>query len=341
MRNLLLTKVALSALGVFSLTAYANEVSKYYKVEGSHSVIIPIKSDSLNTNSYDLDSLTGVKTIQLMTIAPTEAFYEKNRQAVADMIAAGGEIDYRNGITPFTNSSSSVDLGMANVPVLDQGAFGTCVTFASTAALDARLQKGDFIDQQCSLALNKYLGNNYWNGAYDATEILAPLKQYGIISKGNCFNKKYPNTSQSVSPKTYQTKSDTSFASQINYTYTGTANINIVKAALRNGNRVAIGTGLADTSDPISVNGFNVKVKDNNKTTTYKGGLWACQQPGNSSNYCSVQNAGHEVVITGFDDTQQLFKIRNSWSALAGAQGEYYMTYAFFNAMVMDHTSIN
>ncbi len=340
MRNLLLTKVTLSALGVFSLTAFAqNEVSEYYTVEGSHAVTIPLKSDSVNTNSYDIESLTGVKTIQLMTIAPTQAFFEKNRKAVAEMIASGGEIDYREGITPFTNSANSVDLGMSNVPVLDQGAYGTCVTFASTAALDARLQKGDFIDQQCSLALNKNLGNNYWNGAYNATEILAPLKKYGIISKGNCFGVKYPKQNQSVSPSTYQTKSDKSFASQINYTYTGTASASIVKEALNSGHRVAIGTGLADTYDPISVNGFNVKIKG--QSTNYNGGLWACEQPGNSTNYCSVQNAGHEVVIIGYDDNQQLFKIRNSWSARAGAQGDYYMTYAFFEAMVMDHTSVN
>ena len=65
-----------------------------------------------------------------MTLIPTEAFKEKNRSAVAKMEADGGELDYTKGIKPLTNSATSVDLGMGKVPVLDQGAYGTCVTFA-------------------------------------------------------------------------------------------------------------------------------------------------------------------------------------------------------------------
>ena len=339
MRNLFLAKVTLSALGVLSFAAYANSNSEYYTVEGSHSVTIPLNSNLLENNSSDVDSLTGLKTIKLMTIVPSQSFLDKNKKAVEEMIAAGGEHDYSGGITPFKNSATSVDLGMANVPVLDQGQYGTCVTFASTAALDARLDQADFIDQQCNLALNSYLGNNYWDGANDATQILAPIKKYGIVSKGHCFGTTYADPSQTVSPTLYKTISNKSFANQINYTYTGTANASIVKAALKAGHRVAIGTALADTSDPISVNGFNVKIKGS--SANYDGGLWACQQPGNSSNYCSVKNAGHEVVVIGYDDNQQLFKIRNSWGTAAGQKGDYYMTYAFFNAMAMDHTSIN
>jgi C1A family cysteine protease len=44
------------------------------------------------------------------------------------------------------------------------------------------------------------------------------------------------------------------------------------------------------------------------------------------------------MIVTGYDDKQQLFKIRNSWGASAGEKGNYYMTYSFFNAMVIDQT---
>jgi C1A family cysteine protease len=40
---------------------------------------------------------------------------------------------------------SSVNLGMNNVPVLDQGRHGTCATFATTAAVDAALGQGDYV----------------------------------------------------------------------------------------------------------------------------------------------------------------------------------------------------
>ncbi|KAB8039611.1 hypothetical protein GCL60_04960 [Silvanigrella paludirubra] len=339
MSNYLISKVTLSVLGLLSVSAFADSnKSEYYSVEGSHSASFPLKNKSLETNSFDIESLTGIKTIQLMTITTSESFKEKNRAAIHEMTANGGEIDYRNGITPFTNSATSVDLGMGNVPVLDQGAHGTCVTFAATAALDAKIKQGDYIDQQCSLALNKFLGNNYWNGAYTAVQILEPLKKYGIIPKNQCFGSKYANTSQKVSPTQYMTKSDKSYAGQISYHYTEKASADVVKATLKAGYRVAIGTALADTSDPISVNGFDVKIKGT--SGSYDGGLWACKQPGNSTNYCADQNAGHEVVIIGYDDKQQLFKIRNSWGTYAGEKGNYYMSYAFFNAMVMDHTEL-
>lgn len=38
----------------------------------------------------------------------------------------------------------SVQLGMNDVPVLEQGQHGTCVTFAVTAALDATLHHGQY-----------------------------------------------------------------------------------------------------------------------------------------------------------------------------------------------------
>ncbi len=339
MNNYLISKVTLSVLGLLSVSAFADsKKSEYYTVEGSHSVSFPLKNKNLETNSFDLESLTGIKTIQLMTITTSDSFKEKNRSAIQEMTANGGEIDYRNGIAPFSNSATSVDLGMGNVPVLDQGAHGTCVTFAATAALNAKIKQGDYIDQQCSLALNKFLGNDYWNGAYTAVQILEPLKKYGIIPKNQCFGTKYAKTSQKVSPTQYMTKSDKSYAGQITYHYTEKASADVVKATLKAGYRVAIGTALADTSDPISVNGFDVKIKGS--SGNYDGGLWACKQPGNSTNYCDDQNAGHEVVIIGYDDKQQLFKIRNSWGTYAGEKGNYYMSYAFFNAMVMDHTEL-
>ena len=337
MHYLFKSKIAFSSLALISMTAFA-EKSEYFILNGSHPATIPLKQNSLNNNStFNFESMVGIKTIQLMSITPTAKMIEKNKLALAKMAADGGEIDYSNGITPFSQSPGSVDLGMENVPVLDQGQYGTCVTFSTTAALDARLKKGDFIDQQCTLALNKGLGNDYWNGADNATQILDPLKQYGIISKGNCFGDQYADPDQTVDTKTYQTKSTKKYSSQINYTYYGTAVLADLKAGLKAGHRFAIGTALADTGDPISVNGFDMLISGNQTN----GGLWACQQPSSDTNYCGAQNAGHEIVVIGYDDKQQLLKIRNSWSDQVGDQGDFYMTYTFYNAMVSDQTKLN
>lgn len=330
-------RLAVSSLALISMTAFA-EKSEYFHLNGSHSVIIPLKQNSLRNNNSTLhfDNMIGIKTIQLMTITPTHKMIEKNRLALAKMLADGGEKDYSDGITSFSESSDAVDLGMEDVPVLDQGHHGTCVTFSTTAALDATLKKGDYIDQQCTLSLNKALGNNYWNGADNATQIIDPLKKYGIIPKGECFGAEYANQAQTVKLTTYQSKSIKNDSDQINYTYYGTATLRDLKEGLKAGHRFVIGTALADNGDPISVNGFDMNIDGNQAN----GGLWACQQPSSDTNYCASQNGGHEVIVIGYDDKQQLLKIRNSWSDQVGDQGDYYMTYAFYNAMVADQTEI-
>ncbi|APJ03172.1 C1 family peptidase [Silvanigrella aquatica] len=334
MRNFIST-IALSSLAVLTINAYA-ETSEHFVLDGSHTVTIPLKIQNDARALSSFESLTGVKTIQLMKIHPTAKMIEKNRQALDESEINGGEIDYSNGIIPFSQSPGAVDLGMANVPVLDQGSYGTCVTFSSTAALDARLKIGDYIDQQCSLALNNALGNNYWNGAYDATQVLAPLKQHGIVQKGNCFGSQYPTPNQKVSANDYKKVSEKHFSKDINYVYYKTASLNDLKAGLKKGHRFAIGFALADNGDPISVNGFDMNVGG----TPTSGGLWACQQPESDTNFCGDQNAGHEVIVIGYDDNQQLLKIRNSWSDQVADNGDYYMTYTFYKAMTGDQTEI-
>lgn len=246
------------------------------------------------------------------------------------------EKDYRSGITSFSSSGSGVDLGMAGVPVLDQGQYGTCVTFSSTAALDARLGRGDYISQQCALALDKTLGSDWWDGAYYPSQIIDPIKNYGVVEKSRCPSF-YPNYDQSISAEAYQSLADkeaSAEVAQINYAYTAKANINGVKTALRAGNRVLIAF-LLDGSSQEAVQGFSVRVDGR----SYTGGLWACKQ-GSSPNHCKASNAGHEVLVIGYDEKQQLLKIRNSWSSQVGDNGNYYMSYSFFNSMAVDQTVV-
>ena len=56
---------------------------------------------------------------------------------------------------------------------------------------------------------------------------------------------------------------------------------------------------------------------------------------------------GHEMVITGYDDNavavdakgrtyKGFFTLRNSWSASAGDKGNFYMSYGYFETLVME-----
>lgn len=308
-------------------------ISEYASLEGTIQIAID-KNDSFGDNSTTISGFDNKKVIQFLKVNITDKMQSKLTQAYYNMLFTGGEIDYSKGIVRFNESPSAKDIGMENVPVLDQGSYGTCVTFASTAALDAKFKIGDYIDQQCSLALDLTLGKNYWHGAWTANDVILPLKKYGIVGKNSCFNVRYPNPNQKVDLEAYQKLSYKYFADDI-ITENTKGNLTAVKEAINAGKRVLI--GFLYNSD------FSSTMIDKNGEQPQKnrGGLWACYQPNDTRNRCVRTNSGHEVIIIGYDDKQQLLKIRNSWSSTVGDNGDYYMTYNFFNAMTLDQTILH
>ncbi len=335
-----------SSLLAASLSAHASNLDTAANAEahfnGTFQTVIKLNSQPISklfaqSKSIKPENLTDNKIITLMRLAPSAKLTQK-AETVAQGIELGdqAERNFSNGIETFDRSETATDLSMSNVPVLDQGQYGTCVTFATTAAIDAILDKGDFIDQQCTLALNLSLGENYWDGAYYASQVLLPLQKYGAVEKGHC-PAKYPAPRYKLSTNQYKSLADTKTdINAVNYKYNSDITVNDVETALSEGHRVAIGFMLKASMDPVSVQGFDVTINGQKRS----GGLWACKQPGSSTNYCGTAYSGHEVVITGYDDTQKLFKIRNSWSADVADEGDFYMTYEFFNAMAIDGTEI-
>lgn len=307
----------------------AKDNSDYYKVNGTTPIEIP-------TNQY-LNGERVNKTILINNVVTTNSFQNhKDEMKQLGETALTGELDYSEGIIPFSESPGAVDLGMNQVPVLDQGQYGTCVTFATTALLDAIIGEGDAISQQCSLALNKQLGHDYWNGAQNALQILRPLRTYGVVEKSKCTSQ-YPDASLKISSGDYQRYTTPRMnVGTVTGNFIEPITLNMVRSALNNNHRIVLGFGIKkNASLSIPVSGFNMKV--GNKNTV--GGLWACSQNG-SINYCGSPTAGHAIVVIGYDDTQQLLKIRNSWSEIVGDNGDYYMTYRFFELMSFNGTEV-
>ena len=90
---------------------------------------------------------------------------------------------------------------MNDVPVLDQGAHGTCVTFAVTGAMDAayteatHVKGDDQFSELCSLELGTTLERQSpidksgertypsgWDGSW-GTVVLSQIKNHGLITK--------------------------------------------------------------------------------------------------------------------------------------------------------------
>jgi hypothetical protein len=279
-------------------------------------------------------------------------------------------VDRYKNIMSFDQSfeySGSASLGMANVPVLDQGQSGTCVTFAATAAIDASLAIGDFISQQCSLQLNKSLGTDGWDGLYYPSQVIDPLKKYGVVSQIGC-NARYPSRNVPISVSDYQSRSDKSVSasvSNIRYTYYSQNNLSALKSAVSAGKRVLIGFLL----NPNKAAGFDLPGKRSGLWSCSAGGSepvpspeedalqqckdafpgmeWLCdiffskeQQQVSAASECGKWNAGHEIIVYGYDDSKQRLYIRNSWGVNIGNSGDFEMTYEYFSRQVIDMTVI-
>ncbi|MBX9585654.1 MAG: hypothetical protein K2X50_00205 [Gammaproteobacteria bacterium] len=148
--------------------------------------LLPLKSSGMRT-----------RTVAAMPIQLSPAVFEMQRTRNLKLNKS------RRNIVE-DNLPSEVNLSMNDVPVFDQGRYGTCVAFAVTAAIDAQINKGDYISQLCLLQLSRSVTQNtYWHSLWEGSSIrilLSYISQYGIMTtedqkKGFCNNvKTYPTT---------------------------------------------------------------------------------------------------------------------------------------------------
>ena len=257
-----------------------------------------------------------------------------------------------------------VQLGMNNVPVMDQGSHGTCATFANTAAIDAVLNKGDYISQLCQLELGRYLENRTytwsgWNGSWGPV-VLNQMSLFGVVSKANqqtmsCAGlTEYPmggnDPMEEIDLSDFHQMSDPMPDNQVAWTALLEPNqavfdqpdmntlINEVKKSLNAGDRLTFGVLLVD---------FNQGMVGAVGRTHANNDSWILTPEIAADINEQTQFAGHEMIITGYDDNAfatdnkgrkyiGLFTLRNSWGTDTGYNGEFYMSYTYFKALGLE-----
>jgi hypothetical protein len=263
---------------------------------------------------------------------------------------------------------SSTQLGMNNVPVLDQGIHGTCATFAMIAAFDALRGEGDYYSELCPLKLGQHLaGSGYSLSGWDGQSLralLARVDEFGLVSKqdqrahGCAGMMEYPVMKQDnmlpmtledfhsiSSPGYYSGLSEWSTLFDItNWLSKDLPSQQILeqtKTSLYYGNRVLVGVLLPLMDNVGALGAYHVK----NDSWVLTGSieqaikLFLMELIGNFG--------GHAMVITGYDDDaiavdsdghehKGLFTLRNSWGTDAGDQGNYYMSYDYFSVLVIE-----
>jgi hypothetical protein len=257
-----------------------------------------------------------------------------------------------------------VQLGMNGVPVLDQGLHGSCVLFATTAAVDAVIGQGDYISQLCQLELGTYLQNNSyamsgWDGSL-GKYVAGQLEMFGVVPKsiqlknGCAGVTDYPLGGQSVfeelSVFDYHQMSESladhgvtieplMLPEQVNASFQDQERLLFkIKRILNQGDRVTIGVFI------IGLNRGNVGALG---THHVSNDTWVMTAQ-NSDDFNDEETFGlHELIITGYDDdaiatdasgrvSRGLLTLRNSWSDQVGDQGDFYMSYTYFKAFLME-----
>lgn len=259
---------------------------------------------------------------------------------------------------------SSIQLGMDNVPVLNQGIHGSCVIFAAAAAVDAILKKGDYVSPLCSLQLGQYLQTfgylqSGWEGAL-AHSVLSQLEAFGFLSKeyqnqqgcGGLYE--YPlldrHFGEAMPLTVFHPQSESLLEHRIGWSsildvYQSSHEpvdmqslLTHVKAVLAKGDRVIIGVLLADPE--LGLAGAVGTYRALNDT-------WLLTPEIQQDMQQNPQYAGHALLVTGFDDNayakddfgrihRGLITLRNSWGDKIGDHGNFYMSYDYFKSMVME-----
>lgn len=261
---------------------------------------------------------------------------------------------------------ASVQLGMNGVPVLDQGKHGSCVTFATTSAMDAAFNLQDGISQLCQLELGNYLERigfypSGWEGSFGHI-VLNQMSMFGVVGKEQQFSKgcgglkEYPAVSSEI-PTSMMTPDEFHSLQQgtsldltsawypilhVNEAFAYPVNtqsvLNKVKAALHAGDRVTFGSLLVDPQEGIA--GAVGKVHVTNDA-------WVLTPKLRYDAENSLYFAGHEMVISGYDDNAVatdaeggthvgLLTLRNSWGESIGDKGNFYMSYDYFKELVIE-----
>ncbi|MDI9818055.1 MULTISPECIES: C1 family peptidase [unclassified Legionella] len=353
----------LAKFALFSMVVSGSLAAQDVKIVGTISKTAKIPAAQVSRINAPQSTADVIKQIKFLNIQlPAKA-----KQALADKAknALAHTKQFALDASALTRKyPAKVELGMNNVPVLDQGMHGTCVTFANTAAIDAALNKGDYISQLCQLELGRYLENNGyaasgWDGSWGRT-VLNQMELFGIVNKEqqaeqNCGGiSNYPADEREtpdaqMTPEEYRQLSENmgeevlwspvldvyqALSERVDTNKT----INEIKAALNSGDRLTFGVLLLDFDL-----GFMGAVGSNKSTFD----TWVLTPEIARDVYLRPEFGGHEMIITGYDDNavaiddqgrehRGLLTLRNSWGNQVGDRGNFYMSYDYFKLLVLE-----
>lgn len=347
--------------GAFTLLSTSAFCAEGVKITGSMVQTIP-PAEKAKYSGFQRMATAPLKKIKLLKIDLSQEKKQQLRRNVSRLSVVASPTPYANQTTNNANLPSHRQLGMGAVPVLDQGMHGSCVTFASSAALSAAMNQGDVISELCQLQLGNYLEEygfapSGWDGSFGPI-VLSQMERFGFVSKKNqatfgCggytaypMNDADPYTNISVEDFhriSTPIPEDITWSPVLNvmdaFEDFGNSNaLQKVKASLNKGDRLTFGVLLFNFDQgTVGAIGSHNAINDTwVLTPEFRRDL---------QNYPDF--GGHEMIISGYDDNatakddkgrlhKGLLTLRNSWGAHAGDKGNFYMSYDYFSTLVME-----
>ncbi len=192
-----------SQLVLLSLLVSTGAIAANVKITGTIPSAVQINRalavNSVNGNVRSLATVSTTPVINRISLERVELTQEA-RKYIAAAASKKPRALFSANLAARSSLPDQVYLGMNNVPVLDQGQHGTCVTFADTAAVDAVRSNTDYISQLCNLELGSYFENqdneynkqhpknkkevytSGWDGSFNQI-VLGQMQKYGIVTK--------------------------------------------------------------------------------------------------------------------------------------------------------------
>lgn len=277
----------------------------------------------------------------------------------------GHRVDNALSDEVIINTPNKTQLGMANVPVLDQGRHGACVVFAAMGAVDAVLEKGDYLSELCLLQLGRYIEKNSyspsgWEGS-TGENVLNQMRMFGLVSKSQELANgcggltTYPLNDEGepgteMSPEQYHQLSEPmrvdtvgwSVLLDIYHVFLDKIDMKTVlhqvKHSINGGDRITFGILLPDVNQGVvgAVGRHHVDYDS-----------WILTPQIAKDMKTQKITAAHEMIITGYDDKavavdeeghsyKGLLTLRNSWGTNIGDKGDFYMSYDYFKALALE-----
>lgn len=221
------------------------------------------------------------------------------------------EIPLKDNYTPHKVSSNSVDISLRFSEIRDQGSQGACLAFSLVSVYEYFLRRGGVQPPRLSEQFLYYTareraGNTDKDLGLTINDAAAALAETGICTDSLCpYNPDGYNIKPSESA--YADAAERKVRRIVNVD----KNIETIKSAIEDGYPV-VGSFTLFDSFTKQMSGF-VPVPSEEEVKSLS----------------DDENRNHAMVICGYNDSQRLFKVRNSWGTSWGNAGWCYIPYDY------------